>query len=138
MWILLVMRAVPARAVSSSNEYFRKLSKSKSKLGILESNREWFNRSVEGGYHRCNLYGDRLDFYFYFKLKPEVSVPSFVRILRLRAKKIYFCDLEVTILEESVVLPLTAPQFFRAFGSFYGKVVAGPSIEVPHPPIESE
>jgi hypothetical protein len=121
MWILLVMRSIPVGAVSNSNEIFRRLSKSKSKLGVSGTNRDFFSKHVVGGFHRCNLLGDHLDFFFYLKLQPDVSAPSFVRVLRLRAKKIFFCELEVSALDEATVLPLTSPKFFRAFGHFYGK-----------------
>ena len=118
MWYQIKIWGELSPNEKKSNDFFRRLTKSRSGT-YGYTNRHFFRKYVDGGYYRNNLTDNMIEYFFYMRLKDDISVRQFELNLKFRIRKFSNYHIDITPIQQEQVLPLTLPKFYQSFGSYY-------------------
>lgn len=122
-WIHLVICIKPNvffKKFKRPNDFFRRLSKGGASFSRL-SNKNFFSKSISGGFYRLNYDEDILTFHFYFETKSNVQVRNTEMNLRFRIKRHFPCDIFFEQVQKQDVHPLFYPNLYQSIGKYYFK-----------------
>ena len=120
-WIHLVIYIKPNvffKKFNRPNDFFRRLSKGSASFSRL-SNKNFFSKSISGGFYRINYNEDRITFHFYFETKSNVQVRNLEMNLRFRIKRYFPCEIFFEQLQKQDVLPFSYPNLYQTIGEYY-------------------
>lgn len=117
MWVEVRIIPLPFSQFNSPNSLFRRISKSTMKIGTV-TNKDFWNKSVLGGYYSFNILNQKLEYEFYLKLNDMIDLRRFELELRLRLGKMNVPRIQFNRIEEPTFV-IKQKNFYKKFGVFY-------------------
>jgi hypothetical protein len=117
MWVEIRIFPLQISHFKTPNSLFRRMSKSSRKLGAVK-NKDFWKKSVVGGYYRCNVINRQVEYVFYLKLNEFIDNRRFQLELRIRLGIMGISKIEFSKIEEPIFV-FQNQNFFKKFGIFY-------------------